>query len=162
MSNTIDSREFLDKIYDEQYDDLYSYVRLNLWDDYLAEEAVQETMLVALRRSDTFITHPNPIGWLYGVLRKIIKHMQSDYYIMQKRIVALDACAPEVLLKSYDIDPAILYDGIVSDEEFDMLVKLYIHGYTYKDLGEEMGLSTGLIGMRVQRIKEKFRKKYKE
>lgn len=157
-----DSREFLDKIYNEQYDGLYSYARLHLWDDFLAEEAVQETMLVALRRSDTFTTHPNPIGWLYGVLRKIIKHMQSDHYKMKMRIMALEDCDPSILKNSDDIDLSILYDGIVSKEEFDMLIKLYIHSYTYKELGEELGITPYAVGMRVKRIKEKFRKKYKE
>jgi len=154
-------REFQEEIFDAHYDDLLLYANYHLRDTFLAKDAVQDTMVVALRRADEFIGHPNPVGFLYGVLRRIIKHMKSDLFRMRQHVISLEECPPDALQTSDEINVDLMYGDIVSTDEFEMLRKLYVHGYTYAQLGEEMGLTPDAIGMRVMRIRRKFKDKYR-
>ena len=48
-------RDFLDKLYAENISQMRRYAKSQLRDVYLAEVAMQETMLVALEKTETLI-----------------------------------------------------------------------------------------------------------
>jgi DNA-binding MarR family transcriptional regulator len=50
--------------------------------------------------------------------------------------------------------------GILTDEEYRLLSRLYLEGYTYIELCEELGLKKSALAMRIKRIKERFLKEY--
>ena len=49
----------------------------------------------------------------------------------------------------------------MSREDFELLWKLYLGGYTYRELCLELGVKKSALGMRVRRIKERFQKNYR-
>jgi RNA polymerase sigma-70 factor (ECF subfamily) len=65
---------------------LYRYALTHLRDPHLAEEAVQETLLAALRSRDRFAGGSSPRTWLIGIL----KHKIIDQFRRSAREVTLD------------------------------------------------------------------------
>lgn len=62
---------------DEYGDYLYRYAWSRLRDDNAAEEAVQETLLAAVRFQDQFSGQGSERGWLLGILkRKIVDYIR--------------------------------------------------------------------------------------
>ena len=52
-----------------------------------------------------------------------------------------------------------LYDAISSLAEFDrMLIALYLEKLSYEEIGSVLGISTNLVGVRLNRVKGKIRK----
>jgi RNA polymerase sigma factor (sigma-70 family) len=151
-------REFLDKLYVENSLQLFRYAKSQLRDPYLAEVAVQETMLVALEKMDTLFNTSNPTAWLFEVLRRISKNMLSENAKIRKRLISLDDCVQKDLQMLDEVDIALHYGGVLSDEEFEIIEKLYVRRYTYQDLADEKGTPLSTIGMKAMRGKEKLRK----
>ena len=53
-------------------------------------------------------------------------------------------------------------EGLISKEDFDLLYKLYVVGYTYQELCKETGLTKSALGVRIHRVKQKVREKLNE
>lgn len=71
---------------DEHGAALYKYALMHTRDEYKAEEAVQETLLAALRARDRFSGGASPRTWLIGIL----KHKIMDMFRHDAREVPLD------------------------------------------------------------------------
>ena len=66
------------------------------------------------------------------------------------------------------LEPRLWYDPeegfyadlrrVLSREEYDLLHKLYLEGWSYKELCEELGEKKSTLAMRVKRSKEKIQK----
>ena len=155
-----DQDRFLRKLYMEQSKGMFRYAKSVLHDEFQAEEAVQEAFTVAWGKIGTLITAPVPVGWLFETLKRIMKRMQSEEYKRQKRILSFAESQSYIPYASDELNPVISFAGVISNEELKLIDKIYVQGYTYKDLAEESGVSPCIIGMKVKRAKEKFRKKY--
>jgi len=81
---------------------LLRYALLQLHDAAVAEDAVQETLLVALQTGDSFRSESAVRTWLIGIL----KHKIADHYRAAGRQYALDA-SPE------DEDPNTAIEQLV-------------------------------------------------
>ena len=157
-----DRTEFFDKLYREQIPGMFRYAKYNLRDEYLAETAVQEAMLAVWKKIDVFIACDDPVSLIFGYLKNIVKNIKSEQYMLQKRIVYLEDGYAETIHTSDEISVDTQLGDIISKEEFSLLKKLYVYGYSYKELAEELGVNPSVIGMRVKRSKEKFINKYKK
>jgi len=153
-------REFLEKLYDEHAPKMYRIALTYLRDHYLAEVVVQDTMIVAIEKVRQIISAEEPEKWLYGVLYRLIRNMNRAQNKNLKRIVSLDDCLPSDLQVMSEVSIGTLYKGIITDDELEILEKLYVRGDTYKELADEKGVSQSAIGMKAKRSREKFRKRY--
>ena len=52
-----------------------------------------------------------------------------------------------------ELDPAIQYRGLVSDEELQLLLRYYLEGRSRKELARELGIDIEACGKRIQRAK---------
>ena len=53
----------------------------------------------------------------------------------------------------------LLYEALSNLEEFDrMLIALYLEKLSYEEIGSILGISTNLVGVRLNRTREKIRK----
>lgn len=66
-------KQLIDRLYDEQYEQLLMYAQAVLSDVALAEDAVQETFRIACHKAGSLAASPNPPGWLFQTLRNTIK-----------------------------------------------------------------------------------------
>jgi RNA polymerase sigma-70 factor (ECF subfamily) len=153
-------KEFLKQLYMKQSKGMFRYANSIMRDNYLAEDAVQETFAVAWEKIESLVGMDSPVGWLFGTLKNIMKKNTAEMYKFQKLLLSLDGYNGIDQAVTDDIDPTILYEGIISSEEYSILEKLYIHGYTYKELASEMKVPLSTVGMKAKRAREKFRKKH--
>lgn len=155
-------RDYLGNLYIQQSEGMYRYAYAVLRDEYLAEEAVQETFAVAWSKINALVTMESPVGWLFGTLKNTMKRTRAEAYKLQKTLVSLDEQLADVPSTQDDLEPLLLFGGIISNDELDLLEKLYVHGFTYKDIADELGVPLSTLGMRAKRAKEKFKRKYGE
>ena len=153
---------FLKNLYKEQSENMIRYAKTILQDRYLAEEAVQETFVVAWEKISSLTEMESPVGWLFGTLKIMMTHIKSEEYKLKKIFISMDESVKNDIAVHDDMESTVLLDSIISSEEFEILEKLYLQGYSYKELADEMGVPTSTIGMRAKRAKEKFKKKYEK
>lgn len=126
-------------------------------DIHRAEDAVQETFTIAWEKQELFLNHPNPSGWLIVTLKNVVRNMSREEqkwstYLLQ---VSEDMVHPPP-------DAALELEGIVSSEDLFLLKRLYLYKETYDEVCQDLGIKKSTLAMRVKRIKENFKKNYKE
>lgn len=132
------------------------------WDPGRAEDAVQETFWVLWQRSEDYLAHPKPDKWLYQTLQFTLKNLlRSDLrwaarlcQFQQAQSHWQDQTAPPP-------GAALELEGLIPQAEFDLLVRLYLHGEPREDVARELGITRAALDKRISRSKEKFRRAYR-
>ena len=126
-----------------------------------AHEAVQETFLIAWEKPKEFLGSLSPVGWLVNTMKNVLRNMIREDQRWNARLQEFQA--------HLDRDAAhpapgadLELEGLIPPEELDLLKRLYLHGETYEELCEELGLKKSTLAMRVKKSKEDFREKYWE
>lgn len=154
-----DKTAFLRTLFLENYRIMIKFATVFFSNPDIAEDATQETFLVAQMCIDKLILSPNPAGWLMNTLKNVI----GDIYRKRKKL--LENNVPLVDdMHSHDlqIHPRLMYKGIVSDDDLDLIIWIHCDGMTYKEAADKLGISKAAVGKRIQRAMERFRDGYKE
>lgn len=145
-------------LYMEMYYDLMRVARKNEDSESLAEEAVQETFLVACRKPEECLASPNPKGWLINTLFNVICNAKRKR-ATAKRLVEryLMAKYRDAAVSEDRLDLKILYGNTAEMEEFKLIVEMAVEGKSHKEMAESRGISVVNCRKRVQRAKEVLR-----
>ena len=139
-----------------EYKGLLSLARREGLPDNLAEEAVQETFVCFARHYEDWKQKDLGVGWLYGVLKKIVLHIQRD----EKRIgecISLD----DAVVEPGREDPGFLFALVPkSDPDFQLVWKFYYGGASVRELADELGITVGACKVRILRAKRKIQERY--
>ena len=149
--------ELIQKLYVEKYTAMCRTAFSSLNDYGLAETAVQETFLVALRFREKFAASQNPVGWLYKALSYTVKHIKRDRNAALACTLPLDTLGEKEAVH-YDYY-SVIDDQVKESEDVKLLAEMYLSGYTLKEIAESRGISIGACKMRIKRAKERLRKK---
>lgn len=153
-------REEIERLYLQMFSLLFEYARSSLPNNSLAEEAVQETFRIACQKPEALCSSPNPEGWLVNTLKYVISNMERSRNIAMRILRGYFATNITELTTSTDrIGVEILYDDIADTEEFKLLKELAIDRRSYLEMAESRNISIDTCRKRVQRAKEKLRKK---
>ena len=150
----------IEQLYRAHYQRLYLYAKALLQDEHLAEEAVQDTFHIACGRVEELQLSEDPAGWLMVAEKNVIRNMErsrSSLYSVMKRDIPYENAA--LGAKSDEISVDVLYGGILPEEDFRLLKRIALDGWTYLEAAEELSISVEACRKRVQRSKEKLRKK---
>ena len=151
--------EFLEQLYRAHSQKLYLYARAVLKNDHLAEEAMQDTFHIACQKITDLRRSENPPGWLVQTLKNVIRNMERTHSSL---CAALRTHLPyeegTVGGRRDEKDVELLYGGILTDEEFLLLRRIALEGWTILDAAGELGISVEACRKRLQRVKEKMRK----
>lgn len=150
----------IEQLYRAHYQRLYLYAKALLQDEHLAEEAVQDTFHIACGRVEELQHSEDPAGWLMVAEKNVIRNMErsrSSLYSVMKRDIPYENAA--LGAKSDEISVDVLYGGILPEEDFRLLKRIALDGWTYLEAAEELSISVEACRKRVQRSKEKLRKK---
>ena len=153
-------RQAIEKLYLQMYSRLFAYARSSLPNDALAEEAVQETFVIACQKSESFLNSPNPAGWLVITLRNVMSNTIRKQQTAQ-RILAeyLDSLGIESVSSQNHLDIKVLYGDLAKTDDFMLLVEMSIEGKSYQQMAESRGISMATCRKRVQRARENLQKK---
>ena len=122
-----------------------------------AEEAVQEMFAFAWENRADLYASERPVGWLYRALFfKILEILREDRAWMKRVMKMSEHCGPSG--ESFHLKAELT--SILSEEEYQLLKRLYLDGYTYTELCAAMGLKKSALAMRVKRIKERIMREY--
>lgn len=152
----------LAQLYRETFRALYAYALSALRDSTLAEEAVQETFFIACYKIDNLLESPNPRGWLTLTVRNVARNLKVR---QRKRAGQISLSAvPEEPVGEEDVSmrPELLYESYLSEEEFALLSRVGVDGYTMQETSEQFGISVEACKKRVQRAKKKFLKRFQK
>ncbi len=150
----------IDRLYLQMYPMLFEYARSSLANDALAEEAIQDTFLIACQKPESVCESPNPEGWLVTTLKHVISN-RVRYQAIAKRIL-LDYFASNIdhiTVSSDHISLDILYENVADLEEFRLLKELALDGMSCAEIAEERGISIAACRKRIDRAKKFLRKK---
>ena len=146
--------ELLASYYEQCYSSLFHYANSSLRDAALSEELVQETFRRACERMEAFLSSPNPIGWLYVVLKNVMKEARRERERIAKMLNALSAMKTGEESVSFEGDRKMVelhYAGLLKKEDFDLLCRVAIDNYSMLEAAEEFGLTLEACKKRVQR-----------
>ncbi len=154
--------EQIKKLYHEMYDKLIAYARSSLGSEAIAEEAVQETFLIACQKPEKLCCSVNPQGWLVLTLRNVIRNMKSSR-LNAKRIMEtyLMTQLKELPIWEDRIDFRVQYENVADMEEFKLLSEMIIEGKSHQEMAQARGITISACKKRVQRAKETLQKKIK-
>ncbi len=152
-------KQLIDRLYDEQYEQLLMYAQFVLSNIALAEDAVQETFRIACSKAEVLAASPNPPGWLFQTLRNTIRKIKRNQYRLMRMMVYF---SEEWMDKLPDNNPSVidvdvLYGDVAGMDEFILLKKVYIDGKSLNEIASEYGISTNACKQRVHRAKAKLR-----
>lgn len=165
-----DQERLLEELYKEMYGVLLCYANAALKDKALAEEAVQDTFRIACAKADDLSASVNPSGWLMLTLKNVIRNTRRELAALNRLFVFAMSVDDEAVLESYaaetdfnkrleDGQVDILYADLLSPDEYSLLKKIVLQQYTIADAARELGISVESCKKRVQRAKQKLRKK---
>lgn len=120
-----------------------------------AEDIVQETFYLACEKREELLQSEEPIKWLLAAATfKVREALKADRK-WAKGLLLLPS-EDEVIPSP---EPEVLPE-LMEPEDYKLIKRLYLEGYTYKELCDEKGISKSNLGMRVNRIKKVLKKKY--
>ena len=165
-----DQERLLEELYREMYSVLLCYANAALKDKALAEEAVQDTFRIACAKILELSESPNQKGWLMLTLKNVIRNTRRELAALNQLFVSAISIDDEIVLETYaletdydkrieDAEVDILYADLLSPDEYSLLKKIVLQRYTIADVARELGISVESCKKRVQRAKQKLRKK---
>lgn len=159
---TAEQKKIIEKLYQEMYDRLMIYARVNLDSESLAEEAVQETFHIACQKPESVCSSVNPQGWLVNTLKNTIRNMKRNR-ATAKRILEtyLMTQLRECSITEDNIDLNVLYGNVADTEAFKLLAEMAIEGRSHEEMARHRGITVSACKKRVQRARETLQKKLK-
>ena len=150
------------ELYAELYEQLLSYAYAQLASGSLAEEAIQETFQIACQKPDSVCGSPNPQGWITNTLFYTVSNMKKSR-ATAKRIIET-RMMPQLRDSAFAEDRLplkILYGNIAKTYDFKLLHEMAVEGKSHEEMAKSRGISVNACKKRVQRAKEKLKKRLK-
>ena len=158
---------FIERLFRDGYHDYVRYTEINLQkhgSKYLstsgcAEDVVQEAFYLICERPDDIMNSESPVGWVYRALNyKIRETLRRERKWNKYRI---NMIFPSERI-SDPTEEVMNLEAFIGKEDCRLLEKLYLEGYTYQEVSDELGIKKSTLGMRVNRIKERCIEKFEK
>lgn len=162
-----EAREIFQNFFREEHEKLIycatSYLKLKHTEGNMtsrAEDVVQEMFAFAWERRGEVLSSEKPVGWLYKALYYKVKELLREENMWEKRLRRYREhyISATNSLQEWKLE----LEEVVSREDFDLLYKIYVMGYSYRELCQVMGLTKQALAAKVHRIKKKIQKKLTE
>lgn len=141
-----------------QYAPLLFHYACQLTDHSSAEEAVQETFLIAweaVQRQD--VQHPRT--WLRKITENVLRNQLRRQSRRADLLVSAEELPESALGKGEDpVDVEVEYGGLVSRRDLYLLKRLAVDGCTYAEAAEELHTTAEACRKRAARAKRLLRK----
>lgn len=158
-----EARERFHEFFQSEYQGLLHYAASLLTvkgDQGRAEEAVQEMFALAWERRDEVLSSEKPVGWLYNALHYKVKELMKVESRWSRRLLRYAQYynpQPQAWL-SLELE----LGDLIPREDFELLCRVYIQGYSYRELCQELGVKKSALAVRLHRIKQQILKQLLE
>jgi RNA polymerase sigma-70 factor (ECF subfamily) len=135
-----------------------------------APDLVQDTVMTALVSRDKFIEFTNLRAWVFTIMRNTFinnyrrKVKENNIFDKSKDLLHIKASQDRVYISpesSYDLKE--IERSIDSlGNKFKVPFKLYLDGYKYKEIADELGLKMGTVKSRIFFTRQKLTQILKE
>ena len=150
----IDKALFLKQLFIDNYADMVNFANAFFSNIDIAEDAVQDTFVIAQKKIDDLIKSPNPEGWLMNTL----KNVNGNIFKRQKRLVEMFVPLNDTNLGSDEVtNIQFEFDGIISGDELCLLFWIYCDGMSYQQAADILGINLSACKKRIQRAKMRFK-----
>ena len=157
-------KSFVTRLVDVQ-NNLLSFAYQLTLDNEMARDLVQDTTLKALSNEDKYVDNVNFKGWVMTIMRNIFINNYRRNLKENKLIdVSQDLYSLNVLKES-DLDTP--YASIAVSEitkiismfpaEFSQPFSMYVAGYKYEEIAQELNLPIGTVKSRIFAIRKKLK-----
>lgn len=159
------TKEEFSAIYLAHYDAMKRYAARAFYaagrsDPQRAQDAVQETFRILWEKPASYQNSPSPSGWLYVTLSNTIKNQLRQDNRQAKLLLKAQAAWAEEVHPAPGADLEL--EGFVPQEDLELLKRVYLHKEGLENIAQDLGTTRTALAKRVSRIKEKFRKNYRE
>lgn len=153
-----EASEIINNYFTKHYDSLLRFARASLTDN--ADVAVHETYIIVTKIPAKFLKSEKPVGFLFEVLKNVIKHLRRDEQNVIKHCVPMSNNNDFVHTDSYSIDLMLRENGDDESHDFKMLVLFHVMGYSLKDLSNEYNISIGYCKKRLRLARAYYRQRF--
>lgn len=160
---TKEQNQLIEKLYLRMFYGMLAYATSALESRSQAEEAVQETFRIACQKADDLLESENPEGWIVNTLRNVIRNIRKrntsaklllDKYMRSSRKYN-ESTEDQIRLE-------LQYSNIADLDEYKILKAMAVDGKSQLEIAGEWNISLNACKKRIQRAKEKLRKKIKK
>jgi RNA polymerase sigma-70 factor, ECF subfamily len=162
----MDKRHF-ERFYGEYIGRIYKFVLYRVAGNrWVAEDLTQEIFLKAFEAFDRYDPARGRVSWLYTIARNHI----INHHAKQKVHVDLDEVDGLILNKRWDAALADRYDekkmleaiANLSQDEARLIQMKYLEGWSFDDLAEMVGKTSGALRVQTGRVMKKLKKTLEE
>ena len=149
---------FFDKLYLDNYKNLFKYAYRLTYEKNIAEEIVQDAFTEAYRKIELLNKHENPVGWLYVTVKNIARAYIREYLDLKKLlpledydIASVDEEREEMHLLNY-----------LNNEETKIIINFYIEKKSLAEISKDYDITLSACKMRLKRARDKFKENYEK
>lgn len=125
----------------------------------MTDDILQEIYLETYRHIDELAVHQNQIGWIYKTAEfKIMKLNEVFDRNASRELGSQDFTEPLTDDDTEGIIQLEEYRGILKEDELVLVMKKYVEGYSYKEIGQMTGNTETGSKMKIMRLIKKLRK----
>ena len=122
-----------------------------------AEEIVQEAFFLAAEKRDELLAREDKRAWLISAVSYKVRAALKEDRKWAKGLLLLPDENEIIHFPDPEEPPAWL-----PPEDYILLKRLYVEGYTYQELCAELGLSKSALAMKISRIKKSAKKNFEK
>lgn len=149
----------IEQLYIKLFPKLIKYVLHFIHNQHVAEDIVQDTFEVVIKRKDKLAEHENVEGWIFLICRNMIKK-----YFSSNRICTVDIESVDYLIESNYFETyitLIMSMDLMSNldlEEKNIVLLHFLFGYKFNEIAKMRMLQEGACKMKCYRAIRKIRK----
>lgn len=153
----------IDRLYLRMYPILFEYARSVLANDALAQEAVQDTFVIACQKPEALCGSPNPEGWLVNTLKNVLSNTLRAQKTAKRVLLSHFAVnSGEISFQTDRVEVELLYEDIAELEEFKLLRELALEGRSYLEMAQTRGITVDACRKRMERARKTLQNRIKK
>jgi RNA polymerase sigma-70 factor, ECF subfamily len=158
-------REALDCLFEQNRHALLSYLRAITSDHGLAEEILQDTLFAIWAGAGTFQGNSSARTWMFAIARRRARDVLRKRAVPTTDLRALDAVPSrepdpsDQAIASACEDRLVELIGELSIEHREALLLIFVHGFSYQELAEVLGVPIGTVKSRLFAAKRALRER---
>lgn len=151
-----------EEMYQEYQPHVFRFVMSLLHSHEQAEDITQETFVRAWRAHGRLLPNSNILGWLFTIARRIVIDTLRPKHLATMPLEACyDLIGQEDIAETHAMIADISHILTRLPEKYrEALVLSYVEGISERDIAEKLGVSRGVVRMRLVRGRNQFKASY--